>query len=124
MNLPSGEKATELMQPRFPSSTATSSPLPTSQMRTVSSIDPDASSLPSGENETETEVTLFFGPSSMPDFFFDATSQIRTISSTAPDTSWPPSGVNTMSSTKNVLFDLGRCTWSTLSLIASASFTS
>jgi hypothetical protein len=51
--LPSGENATELTGPEWPSSVCSAAPVPASQSLTVWSGEPDATSLPSGENATE-----------------------------------------------------------------------
>src|SRR5271154_6773742 len=61
--LPSGEKATELTEPVWPSSVCSSAPVAASQSRTVSSADPDTTCLPSGEKATD--VTQPVWPSSV-----------------------------------------------------------
>ena len=53
-SLPSGEKATELTEPEWPSSgSPRGAPVAASQSLTVVSSEPDATSLPSGEKATE-----------------------------------------------------------------------
>src|SRR5277367_4792278 len=51
-SVPSGEKATAMTQPEWPSSVCWASPVAESQSLTVWSFDPDATSLPSGEKAT------------------------------------------------------------------------
>ena len=49
----SGENATDLTQPSWPSSVCCNVPVSADQSRTVLSKDPDATSFESGENATE-----------------------------------------------------------------------
>jgi hypothetical protein len=49
----SGEKATEVTEPEWPSSVCSAAPVAASQSRTVLSQDPDTTYLPSGEKATE-----------------------------------------------------------------------
>jgi hypothetical protein len=50
---PSGENATDLTQPEWPSSVGSAAPVSASQSLTVLSTDADATALPSGENATD-----------------------------------------------------------------------
>ena len=55
----SGEKATDLTKPKWPSSVYSIAPVAVSQNRTVLSSEPDMTCLPSGETATElTEHSL------------------------------------------------------------------
>ncbi len=62
-SLPSGEKATDVAEPVWPSSICNGAPVAASQSRTFSSRDPDTTCLPSGEKATE--LTQSVWPSSV-----------------------------------------------------------
>jgi hypothetical protein len=91
-SLPSGEKATELTGPEWPSSGPPyGAPVAASQSRTVLSIEPDATSLPSGEKATD--LTQSEWPSSgLPCGAPVAASQSRTVLLSEPDATSLPSG--------------------------------
>ena len=85
---PSGEKATALTDPEWPSSMLWQDPVPASQSRTVLSTDADATSWPSGEKATA--LTDPEWPSSVLRQDPVPASQSRTVLSFDADaTNWP-----------------------------------
>src|SRR5438477_192168 len=85
-----GEKATDMTESEWPSSDCSSAPVVASQSRTVLSLDPETTCVPSGEKATD--LTESEWPSSDCSGAPVAASQSRTVLSPDPETTCVPSG--------------------------------